>query len=131
MRPSSSYGLTAALCEAQVDDERCEAERWAHVGRYSLLRSPCRRRTCCLACAQGLREDGRHGAIYGPFVLTMPSGERGLCNRDQWAAASNQCLYCRAALPKGRAIALARLFGHHKMSPIRSLHQPQQKERTP
>jgi len=59
--------------------------------------------TCCGGCAQSLRGDDACHLIYGPFVIDgRPVG------RLEWAAYADECIYCGARLPRGRALRLRR-----------------------
>lgn len=59
--------------------------------------------TCTRDCAGSLREDDRHGAIYGPY---MHAGR--FIGRLEYAGRSGACIYCGAQLPRGRAARIMR-----------------------
>jgi len=59
--------------------------------------------TCSPACTSGLREDAKHGAIYGPFGIEDEAGNLRLVNRLEFAGHSDRCIYCGGDLPRGRA----------------------------
>lgn len=51
----------------------------------------------CPECTSALRSDRQHGLIYGPYKV----GET-FVNSHVFAAATGDCTYCGATLPKGR-----------------------------
>jgi len=79
---------------------------------------------CSNGCYLNLREDRRHGLIYGPYgetVTTPPAAQEHhpfaehpptwrLISMARWCGLSNSCAYCGAPLPRGRA---ARLLAAH------------------
>jgi hypothetical protein len=70
--------------------------------------TPLQMMTCTAGCASGLREDNRHGVIYGPYWGNSPDGTRRFLSRLEWAAYADECVYCRAQLPRGRAVRITR-----------------------
>ena len=68
--------------------------------------------TCSKGCATALREDTRAGLIYGPYrvPLILAGGYAGwkFGSREEWAAYANECVYCCAPLPRGRAARMTR-----------------------
>jgi hypothetical protein len=59
--------------------------------------------TCSAGCAQNLREDRRHGLIYGPYGETLPDGKLRLVSHARYAGLTNRCIYCATSpLPRGR-----------------------------
>jgi len=47
------------------------------------------------ACADGFKEDRRHGLIYGPIEIVYPDGTRRLAmNQEEASVECDFCAYC-------------------------------------
>ena len=69
---------------------------------------------CCSAnCASGLREDRRHGLIYGPYSdgTREPDGSPHFIGALELAGLDDSCTYCRGPLPRGRAKRILQRLG--------------------